>query len=220
MALTLAQIRTQAQQIADMENSGFVSDSEWLRIINQGYRQVYNLLVNVNEDYFTTTTEFTITSGNTEPLPSDFYKLRGVDYKLGENRWIRVQIFNHADRNLRTLPSSSDVNWRYYRIYGGNIHIQPNLQANGTYRLWYVPTLTELAADGDTVVDLLMFEDYIAYWAARQALVKEESSTVAVNQMLQKLETDIRNNAVNRDSGMAETIADADRIYYEQDYYY
>ena len=220
MPKTLAQIRSQAQQIADMEDSDFVTDAEWLTVINQGYRQVYNLLVNSDEDYFTTTSTFTVTSGdNSATLPSDFYKLKGVDFQLSSGRYRRVQRFNFNDRNLRSLPSAGDATLRYYRLVAGNIQLQPREGAEGTYQLWYIPKVTNLVNDGDTTVDLLGFDDYIAYWAARHALKKEESSTAQVDQMLSLLERDIAQNAVNRDSAMAETISDADNAYVEGYYW-
>ncbi len=77
---TLAQLRTRAKRLADMENSGFVADAEWLDYINEGLSELHDILVMASDEYFLSSTTINIVSGTSAyALPSDFYKVRGVD---------------------------------------------------------------------------------------------------------------------------------------------
>ena len=80
--VALTTLRTLSRQRADMENSQFVSANEWREYINRGYAELYDLLTTSasSEDYFLNSNIFSLVSGTkTYDLPSDFYKMRGVD---------------------------------------------------------------------------------------------------------------------------------------------
>ena len=52
--VSLSELRLLARQRADMENSQFISDDEWRRMINRSYAELYDLVVTSanSEDYF------------------------------------------------------------------------------------------------------------------------------------------------------------------------
>ena len=212
--VTLAELRVRCRQRSNMEKSPFISEPELNAYINSSFAELYDLLVSKFEDYYTTTSTFTISSGNTEALPSDFYKLRGVDFQLDANNWVSVKKFVFAKRNTinRTLRSDS-ANEIQYRIVGSNLHIEPSDNATGNYQLWYTPVYTPLSADTDTVDGVNGWEEYIVIDVAAKMLAKEESSTTHLDNEKAAMHARIDNMAQNRDSGQPESITDTDGLY-------
>ena len=204
---TLAQLRTRCDQRADMEDSDFISDSEQLSYINASYAELYDILVASFQDYYLTSSTFTISSGNTETLPSDFYKLRGLDKQIGAD-WYALKKFNFFNRNeynnsLLRRRVSADVR---YRIQGSTLYIEPEANANGNYKLWYIPVFTPLSAESDTIDGLNGWEEYIVIDVARKMLAKEESSTAHLDGEKAMMLKRIEDMAAERDSGEPETI--------------
>lgn len=211
--VTLSQLRTRCRERADMENSEFISDSELNSYINGSFAELYDLLVSKFEDYYTTSTTFTIASGNTESLPSDFYKLRGVDFKIDANNWITVRKFNFAERNVLNNSLRRVGNRQLqYRIVGSTLYIEPEDNAPGDYKLWYTPIYTPLSSDSDTVDGVNGWEEYIVIDAAIKMLAKEESSTTGLEREKAAMTRRIEAMAQNRDSGEPESITDTSFI--------
>ena len=209
---TLAQLETRCRERADMENSKFISSSELLSYINASYAELYDILVGKFEDYYTISSSETIAQGaNTIPLPSDFYKFRGLDFQVDSQTWVAVGKFNFAQRNVlnnslnRAYSGGRSVE---YRIVGSDVIIEPESNAPGSYKLWYTPVYTPLAAQTDTIDGLNGFEEYVIIDAAIKMLAKEESSTTHLQAekaaMLKRIET----MSQNRDSGQPESITD------------
>jgi len=117
--VSLSELRLLAQQRADMENSQFITDDEWRRMINRSYAELYDLIVTSanSEDYFLTSGTINLVSGtSTYDLPTDFYKSRGVDLNTGGAK-VPLRRYNFSERNVGGLYSvASDM--RY--------HIQSN----------------------------------------------------------------------------------------------
>lgn len=223
--VTLAQLRTRCRELSDMENSTFVSDSEILSYINASYAELYDLLVSRNEDYYTTSTNLTISSGNTVALPTDFYKNRGVDIRLDSsgNSWSAVPKFNFNNRNTRNANVSKLLSGQFnvsYRIVGSDLHITPTDNATGTYRLWYIPVYTPLSADGDTVDGISGWEEYIVVDVAMKMLSKEESSINHLVMMKKGLIDRIEAMAQNRDMDQPETVSDVTDLFHDPDSLY
>ena len=62
-------------------------------------------------------------------------------------------------------------------MMGSNLRIQPTDNAVGSYQMWYVPTLTALSSDSDTVDSVMTragWEEYVIIEAAIKCLAKEE----------------------------------------------
>lgn len=213
MAVTLLSIRTQARQRADQVNSTFISDAELNSYINNSYAELYDLLVSRFEGYYVKApVTFTIASGaSTYALPSDFYKLKGVDRLLSGNEYYTVQPFNFQERNRRsrtinrTILGSSDI---AYRILGDTLYIVPDDMAPGTYRIWYIPVYTALTTDGSTLDGINGWEEYVVLDAAIKMMIKEETDVTAMLMLKQQLTGRIEAMARNRDEGRPERISD------------
>lgn len=203
MSMTLAQLRTAVRERADMVNSTFISDAEITSYINQSYIELYDVLVSRFEDYYSKRTAFTLSSTNEYTLPSDLYKVRGLDFSLGPNDWATVGKWNFEERNrinraiTRTLRGIFD---RSYRVMGQTLIVLPDGQAPGNYQLWYIPKVTQLVNTSDATTDILDFDEYIIVDAAIKCLIKEESDTQVLLLQKQQLKDRIEAMAANRDT--------------------
>lgn len=213
--LTLAQLRTLCKQESDMVNSSFISDSEWNSYINQSYFELYDLMVQkYGDDYFSEQHNF-VTDGTSYlyPLPADFYKLLGLDLALSgsDDSYVTIRRFNFADRNRYAVPNFQSfygvTNMRY-RLNGNDLWITPVPSGGQNMRLWYVPRLTPLAADGDTVDGISGWTEYIIVDAAMKAMAKEESDVTVLMARKTGLIQRIEAAAENRDAANPMTVSD------------
>lgn len=224
--MTLAELRSAVRQRADMEDSEFVTDAELNSYINNSYTELYDLLVKVNEDYYTISESFTLSGGNNIfELPTDFYKIRGLDYALdsSSNEYIALRPFNFNERNARNRSVSSIYYGQddlRYRIVGSDLHVVPADRSNGSYQLWYVPRPSELTTDASTADGVSGWLEYVIVDAAIKCMQKEESDVSVLFAQKQALLQRIENMAPNRDQGSPETIRDTSIMGYDIDYFY
>lgn len=222
MSTTLADLRTQARQLADMEQNNFISDSELNTYINFAIADLHDLLVeSYGSDYFLSS--FTsVTSNGTEAynLPADFYKLRGLDIKLDESSWTSLKPFNFNERNRYssfgswTITGISNIR---YRIMGNTIRFVPIPDTAKQFRIWYIPVATKLVNDNDTLNDINQYSDFIVITAALKMLNKEESDTSNLAAERARIIERIKTASQNRDAGEPESISD---IYAENNDYW
>lgn len=234
--MSLAQIRINSKQRADMVNSQFLTDSEWNANINNSYFELYDLLVTAyGEEYFSATPVQFNTDGSTQiyPLPdgvttftnaltnatgyvaSPFYKLLGVDIgpNQGPNGWVSIKRFNFIDRNMFFYPNTNSTLYGVfnmsYRLLGTGIEFIPLPAAGQPIRLWYIPRMTMLLADTDcTTSGISGWIEYVIVDAAIKAMQKEESDCSFLMSQKQQLLKRIEGAAMNRDVGQADTISD------------
>jgi hypothetical protein len=212
--MNLAQLRDEVRRRADMEHTQFVTDDELNVQINQSYSQLYDILVSRFEDYYSSKVTVTIGSGSTFQAPADMYKVRGLDYSLGGNEYLTLTKFNFQERNLAARTFNRIAYGERlitYRLMGQTFYIEPEDQATGTYRLWYIPRYTPLVSDSDEMGDVLDFEDYVIVDAAIKCIVKEESDPSALMAINKATEQRIVNMAANRDAGSPERVTDVSR---------
>jgi hypothetical protein len=214
--MTLGQIRLMSQQRADRVNSNFVTFAEWNTYINQSAFELYDLLVTLYEDYYVKAPLLIPTDGVTSQftLPTDFYKLIGVDLGLssGSNAWVTVSKFDFIERNRYVYPQLTATflgvfNLRY-RLVGNTLMFIPTPSAGQFLRIWYIPRLTMLLQDTDVLDGISGWTEYVIVDAAIKALEKEESDTSLLMAQKQMLMKRIEDSAMNRDAGQPDTISD------------
>lgn len=213
MSITLLELRTQARQMADMVDNEFVSDAELNNYVNFAISELHDILIqSYGSDYFLNSFEGTTVSGQVDyPLPSDFYKLMGVDIKLGAQSWFTIDPFNFNERNKYeefgswTVDGISNIR---YRVMGNNIKLTPTPDSATPYRLWYVPVATKLVADTDVYDDINQFSDFVIITAAMKMVAKEESDTSVLMSERNRIEEKIKQASQNRDIGSSEAISD------------
>lgn len=219
--MTLAALRTAVRQRADMENSQFVTDAELTSYINQSYFELYDLLVQkYGDNYYVATPSTFVTDGVSLQynLPADFYKLLGVDLALStsSDSYVTLKPFNFTERNRYNAPNTQSLygvtNLRY-RVNGSKLMLTPLPTSGQTIQVWYVPTMTQLAADADTMDGVSGWSEYVIVDAAIKCLQKEESDCAVLMAQKQALISRIENAAENRDAGSPATVADTSTDY-------
>ena len=138
--VSLSELRLLARQRADMENSQFISDDEWRRMINRSYAELYDLVVTSanSEDYFLKSDTISLVNGtDSYDLPADFYKMRGVDINSGGSS-TPLRRYNFSQRNVGSLYAiASDMR---YHVQGSKIIFNPTPSTTDTVTLWYIPS--------------------------------------------------------------------------------
>jgi hypothetical protein len=80
--------------------------------------------------------------------------------------------------------------------------------------VWYVPKLTTLSADGDTVDGISGWTEYIIVDACIKALAKQESDVTVFALQKAELIKRIENAAENRDAGNPATVGELSFLIY------
>lgn len=224
--MSLLELRTAVRQRADMVNSNFVTDPELTSYINQSLFELYDLLIQkYGDDYFVANPYSITTNGISDSytLPSNFYKLLGVDLALGNSpdSYVSIKPFNFAERNRYAAPNFQSfygiTNLRY-RLRGNKIWFTPIAEANQTIRIWYVPRLDTLTADTDTTDGISGWTEYVIVDAAIKCMQKEESDVSVLAAQKLGLIQRIENAAENRDAALPKTVADVSYSQYEWPY--
>lgn len=224
---TLGELRNRSFQLADMAhsigsdtvtNNGIVGRDEMTNYINYGYRKLYGLLVMTYENYFQSTSDITLVANQEDyALPSDFGNLYGVDLLPGGDatKRLTLQEFTWAERNrYRDFAFTLFGRFHEWRMIGTNLRIAPLPGSAGdVLRLHYVPEVTLLVNDTDTVVTEPIFDEFISTYAAIRAMDKEETDSSALRANLADLEKFVR------EFGEARQISEPRRISVVQDNY-
>lgn len=234
--LSLGELRLRAQERADRVASQFVTLPEWNFFINQSMYELYDLLMDVYEDYFEAPEITFAANGNDYlyPLPDGvltftdtnnnlnttivappFYRLLGVDLALNNasNAYVTINKYNLIDRNRFVYPNTASTIYGVfnlqYRILGNNIRFIPTPSGGQQIRLLYAPRLPTLLADTDlTTIGYSGWLQYVIIRAAKYALDKEESDTSTLDTELLFLKGRIEESAINRDIGQPDKISD------------
>ncbi len=206
--MNLSQIRASARTKADEAETGFVSNTELDRFINQGQNYVYGKIVQRFEDYFITkgTTgnggAFDTVAGTMSySLPTDLIKVVRVEQRpdggSSDNDWRRMDRLNiGSDRFDEYYPIREGyVSSFGYYIAGNQIHIKPVPASVYEVRLWYIPRPAALSADSDTPTLPSEYHEMVSEYAAMQILRKsgegiyKESLDLFNNELSNMLET-------------------------------
>jgi hypothetical protein len=207
-------IRASVRQAADIENAtARHSDSELNDFINRGIAALYYL---INESrggqyYVTTATVPTVAGTASYALASDFYKLLSVTATINGRQCPLLPVDDEAQR---VLLSDTSYGWRgepaRYELAGGNIVFYPTPQAVYSIAVRYVPAAPQPAADGTNLDTIERFDDYVIYYAAREAATKDEEweLVTALTTRLLEVEARVRASAPMRDQGAPPRVQD------------
>jgi hypothetical protein len=144
-----------ARSVSDLPNSKFVSHLDELNSVNEAWKDVYSALVENDDDYYVTDLTFTLTAlnavagSNNEylfPLPTDFLKLRYLDFRNGTADYMSVKKFNLSMKN-------DQVGDPQYRIKGANLWIiGGTVPTTGlTLRMGYYPVWTTITCPQNAI---------------------------------------------------------------------
>lgn len=199
-AYTLAQLKTRIRRRADEENSKFIGDPELLDYINESYADLWDLLVSRNEHYYVKYSNFNLVS-NTQiyNLPTDFFKVMGVDYVLSSTDAITLKPFMFNERNKDYLSQGVGSEFLRYSILGNTITFSPSPSSTSQITVWYVPSAPILNDDTQVVDGVNGYEKYIIVDCAIKCLEKAETDTTNLMIERKKIIDDIKENSANRD---------------------
>ena len=211
MAETLTQHVASVREFSNTQNNtGFVSDAEITKRINEAVGELYDLIVVAFEHYYVSSFgPFTMAGGvgnNTVALPADFYKIIGVDKDPGTLYPTTVPM----------LPSFRERNRAggiYYFVQGlSTLVILPPQVAGGTFLMYYTPKAPVLVNPTDTLdVNLANWEEFVDIRAAIKVLTKREMDTSSLQADLMQLTTRIHAMAANRSEDPSQ-VALADNV--------
>jgi hypothetical protein len=189
---TLANLRADVRERADMVGSTFITDATLNEYINQSAARLYNKLVAARgHSYYQTTYSFTTTSATLYALPADFWELQlaYIDYGGGRKQTMRPFMMRELARWSEQSP-----------------------QAGYTVYMRYTPAPVRMVADGDTFDGIAGWEEWIVLDAAIKALNKEESDTTVLGAQRADIEADITALAGDRDAIFPDRITDVERM--------
>ena len=223
---TLAQLITRVRQRADMVGSAFVSDAEIVDYINVAMAEIHDLLVDKYEDYYVSTTTYTLPGGNPGTLPATFYKALGVDFDSGGVSY-RLKRYSFQERNMYNSPGAvaARIADTRYTIQGNKINFIPDPTTSGTGTLHYLPEAQRFSSGSTsaTIVSLAPaiangYEEYVVVDAAIKCLLKEESDVQPHMVYKEQLRKRLGAAAGNRDAGESYKISDVNTGVYLEDY--
>jgi hypothetical protein len=219
--ITLSDLILQSRQRADKVGSGFILDSELTNYINASISELYDLLVSAyGNDYFISQYKFN-TNGTdiSYQLPSDFYKMIGIDLYLNAARFITLKPYMWNERGMYQDGS----NWAAliaiqgprYHLEGDSIKFQPTPPGTFSMSLYYVPCCPKLFNKHDTLDGIDGWEEFVIIDAAIKMLEKEESDTSVLERRKAAIVQRINLMAENRDEGFSFRVNDVQRMWNE-----
>lgn len=118
-----------AEQLADIENSDFISFSEKIALLNEAYQTIYQKGLNKDVNAFV---KYINTRDKVIHLPKDFYQLKAVT--LGHDKDVRAILRRPANASFNTLS---------YDMINNTLQINGEI-SGGSICVEYFPTPTTL----------------------------------------------------------------------------
>ena len=210
---TLAQLRTQVRQAADIENAAAWTDSELDQHINDSIADLHLVLVECYEDDYTEAQSISTVAGTSSYALTGagavgVVKVRSVEVLAGTD-YVPLVRWNFADRFLYESPGSGRP--VAYRLIGKEaITLSPAPDAVYTVRVWLVPPPVALSLDADTYDGVSGYERYVVCDAAIKVGIKEESDVRALVGERERMLAKIKKTASTKDAGRPDVVLDTE----------
>lgn len=201
-----------------MPVAGFVTDAAIEEWINEGVQMLHEKLVRAHEaDYTEKSASFTLDSSGEASLPTDFFKVYGIETTDSSGSKRTILPYKRAERNtLSSYPFSVSRSPKY-KLSGTKLRVLPAASVSGkTGTIWYAPVATLYASTANPQVVSLDFlngwERYVVVYAAIQCLMKEESDTRPLENMLAMMDKQLDEAISNRDAGHSMHAVDVEAV--------
>jgi hypothetical protein len=195
--VTLAELKARVRSQADAPTSNFLTETELLEFINSAYRELWDLLIEADEDRYIQQYAYTTSGSLSDSYRlqeiDDFYRLRGVDIGPAGSRYSLLP-YSFQERNDPQMGSIPR-----YQLRGSDIYLNPAPGVGETLTVYYVPSCTPLEDDDDVVDGINGWEEYIVVDAVIRYLMKEESDFSGFAMRKKGLLDRIESMAVSRD---------------------
>lgn len=176
MATQLSDIITLTRQRSNMENNYFCTDAELTSYINNSLAELYDVLSTKYEDYNLSTFQAILPNdgySNTISIPSNLFKLRAVDFQCSQQGastplWYTLFEFQLTERN-RGSNTINNILTPYgklrlsFRLADTSIIVIPQIEAGGTYQIWYTPKYVPLVQLTDTLTIQMDTQAWVEY---------------------------------------------------------
>lgn len=217
--MTLLELETLIRDQSEMIHTDYIGQTEIRRYINLSLKELYALLVTVYQDYYVTSGNLSFAANEeSKALPTGATKVLGVDAQVtsSPSSWVTLNKFQFGQRNQFAYPQSLgqvSQGWSNirYQVRGDSIYLSP-LPANATVlKVWYIPEMTELAADADQVSfdqTIYGWVQYVVADVAIKCLTKQDTDIRPFVAAKQDLINRVNAEAANRDQGGPTTTVD------------
>ena len=186
-----------AKQLADLENSDFISWNESITLLNDAYQNIYQKSINKGNNDFVRVIQ---TSEKCINLPRDFYQLKALTLKQDR--------FNTP---IMRRPQNGSFDDLSYDIYNNTLLI--NGYSSGTIILEYYPTPATLTLPNeDEVIDLPIGSDETLVGAYKNVYFVKRTDKESLSKPLYNKTYIV---AINRDTGEEAKVAEQS-IYNEE----
>ena len=206
MPVTTTELTRRIRERTDKENDDHVSDDpEILSLINEGLSELWELIDAANEKFFETSTTFTLAAGVSSvsftTLGVTPLRLYSLERKYGARYRNPLPVVPWNERQ-----DAQELSWD---VVADAVHLFPEEEAPGDYRLWYVPAYTNLTAGESTHARIQPgWEEYVICHAGAVLLGKSDDEAGRLDKRKSDLADRIRKMAKRRISGMPRRIAD------------
>lgn len=197
-SVTLASLISRARQRADAVNNEFFDDATDLAsFANQSLAELYDILVQADEDYFTTNRTLAlvpnVSTYSVAAWSPKMLKLRGVDIPWAGTTYnltaARLEFGERNDLQGPVPAYTMGFPSRFYR-YGDSLVFAPTPGASVTATVWYIPAPPTLA--GATTFDCQSgWDEFIVADMVRKMLMKQERDAGAITQEREALRAHI-----------------------------
>lgn len=172
--MLVSTIISNGQSLADTPNTNFYTSTDALLSVNTAWKEMYSRLCEYNDDYFVTQLYIPFASltadanrqfNYTYALPSDFYRLRLLQYLSDGPMYFpvaKMTIENFG--NLQNGPG--------YRLIGTNLDIWTQVSYS-TWCLWYYPAPLTLTTSTDLAYPTSMLPEILSYQVAIDIRMKQ-----------------------------------------------
>jgi hypothetical protein len=227
---TLADLRTAAKRQIDRINSKTPSDAEWNEWINGSAAELWDEIVTVYEDQFTT---YLVTAdpkasvfnvSNISALvdaivlpgedPIRLFKLRELEYSLN-GEWYPLPSIPKQEWYKYTTPIASDQPLGY-TLLGDEIHVLPSSTSAQVYRLFYIPSFVQMYDDADEFVVPNRWWEYVIVDACIKARSKFQEDASLEMARKSSILSRIKRAASNRTPGASRRMVE--RATHREDY--
>ena len=212
---TVSELITLIRERSNTERSNFVTDDEIIRLIDQAYTKLYDLIVSKFENYYIDEHSFTTDGVNQfYDLPATFYKMVGLDQLQntsgsGDNA-LTVRPFNFNERNRynNILFAVTAAAFYRYLIQGTKIKILPQPDSGITFKMWFVPAPPKITSAAQTIDGIAGWEEVVTLTAAIQVMNKQELDASALKREQAEAIDPVITMATERDAALPERVTD------------
>lgn len=180
---TLASLQTQALQRADIPaTTTRYATGETAEYVNQSMAELYGVLVQSDEDFYTVSVPLTTVGGQADytfaalVTDDDVFKFRGLDIPVTGGFKRTAERLEWAERNDFTGPLPMYIAGfpMKYHVTADKLTLYPTPSGGLLCTFWYVPNPPRLDAAGTITFDGCSgWEEYIVLDVAAKMLVKD-----------------------------------------------